>query len=82
MGLTRSSSTKKDRRKRKVTLTEKGLEQLEKIVTIRGILFSQATSCLTKEQAKELRLFLIQLENHLTNVIGITFDVKHKDMIF
>ena len=82
LGLTKSSNLKIDRRKRKVTLTEKGLELLEKILTVRRDLFTQATSCLNKEQAEEFRSVLTQLENHLINIIVKAPDLKQKILYF
>ena len=82
LGLTKSSNLRTDRRKRRITLTEKGLELLEKILTVRHDLFIQATNCLNKEQAKEFQRILILLENHLIDIVGKTFDVKHRNLLF
>lgn len=82
MGLTKSTRTKADRRKRKVRITEKGLEQLEKILAVRHDIFAKATKCLNKQQAEELRSLLIQLEEHLFGILGKTFDASYKSLVF
>jgi DNA-binding MarR family transcriptional regulator len=70
LGLTRSSRTKTDRRLRRVTLTEKGLEVTKKILPIRRTLFAQAASPLTQEENEELQRILQKLSDHLLEITG------------
>jgi DNA-binding MarR family transcriptional regulator len=70
LGLTRSSHTKTDRRLRKVTLTEKGLKTLKKLLPIRAELFVQAANPLTKEESEALETILQKLMNNLLEITG------------
>jgi len=65
LGLTKSSGSKTDRRLRRVTLTEKGLEMVKQILPVRRTLFTKATSCLNQEEQQALQSILEKLENHL-----------------
>ena len=68
LGFTRSSGSKEDRRHRKVTLTEKGLEAIKQILPVRLALFTKATSCLNEEETRTLQSILEKLENHLLKI--------------
>ncbi len=70
IGLTRSSRTTVDRRLRRVTLTEMGLQALEKIVPIRHDIFEEATSTLTQEESRELKILLEKIMDHLFDLTG------------
>jgi len=69
-GLTKSSRSKKDRRQRRVTLTEEGLKIMEQVLPIRRQLFTQAMNCLNKNDSQVLKSILSQLENHLVGIMG------------
>jgi DNA-binding MarR family transcriptional regulator len=68
LGLTKSSTSKTDRRIRKVTLTQKGLEVVKQILPIRRTLFVKTTNCLNKEELKTLQCLLEKLEDHLLDL--------------
>ncbi len=68
LGLTKSSTSKTDRRLRRVTLTEKGLEVIKRMLPIRRNLFIKPTSCLNKEELETLQRLLEKLENHLLDL--------------
>lgn len=82
LGLTKSSGSKNDRRLRRVTLTDKGLEAVKQILPIRYSLFSKATSCLNQDEAKALQSILAKLENHLTDITGKKSKPKAKKLVF
>jgi len=68
MGITKSSQSKKDRRIRKVTLTEKGLNLAEKTLPARYLAFSQAMDCFSKEESM---IFQSLLKRLTENIVGI-----------
>jgi len=70
MGITKSSQSKKDRRIRKVTLTEKGLNLAEKTLPARYLAFSQAMDCFTKEEAMIFQSLLKRLREQLIHIMG------------
>jgi DNA-binding MarR family transcriptional regulator len=65
MGLTRSTRSTKGRRLRKVSLTDKGLDILEKILPVRYKLFRQAMDYLTKKENLELQDLLQKLQDRV-----------------
>jgi DNA-binding MarR family transcriptional regulator len=81
LGLTKSSRTKTDRRLRKVTFTEKGLNLIKEILPLRGQLFSQATSILNKKESEELQAILQKVMDHLLKISGKK-PVKKKNNIY
>ena len=58
MGLTRSYRSRKDRRVRKVTLTEKGLDLIEKHLPLRHEVFSNFMSCFSDLEIKTFSDYL------------------------
>ena len=69
-GLTRSYRSKKDRRLRKVTLTEKGLEIIEKTLPVRNETFEQAMTCFNEKEIKTFLNYMQRLESQITKVMG------------
>lgn len=80
--LTRSSRSKKDRRLRRVTLTEKGLEVLTEILPIRYTVFASATDCLNEKEAKAFQVILEKLEKHLISLEGKKQGVETTKFLF
>ncbi|OGO23005.1 MAG: hypothetical protein A2144_12480 [Chloroflexi bacterium RBG_16_50_9] len=70
MGITKSYHSKKDRRKREVTLTEKGLNLAEKTLPARYLAFSQAMDCFTKEEVKTFQSLLKRLREQIIHIMG------------
>jgi DNA-binding MarR family transcriptional regulator len=68
MGLTRSYQSRKDRRIRKVLLTEKGLEFAEKSLPIRYVEFTKAMSCFSD---KEVEIFEQLSTRMIENMVRI-----------
>jgi DNA-binding MarR family transcriptional regulator len=68
MGLTRSHQSRKDRRSRQVTLTDKGLELAEKTLPARYLAFSQAMACFSKEEARLYSELLRRLMKQMINI--------------
>lgn len=70
MGLTRSYRSKKDRRVRKVTLTEKGLEMVEKSLPLRYLTLSEITSCFNEEEIKIFSGYIQRISNQMGRLSG------------
>jgi DNA-binding MarR family transcriptional regulator len=68
LGLTISFQSEEDRRIRKVTLTEKGVELAEKDVPLRSMAFFQAMSCFTNEEAKQFAEYLYRVQNQIIHI--------------
>jgi len=69
MGLTRSYRSRKDRRVRRVTLTEKGLEMIEKSLPLRHETLSQVMSCFSKGQIKTLSGYIQRLLDQISRLM-------------
>jgi DNA-binding MarR family transcriptional regulator len=70
LGLTESTKTKTDRRLRKVVVTEKGLDLVEKTMGVRHRIGSQAMQCLSNEDAEVLQDILRRLRKHVVQMMG------------
>jgi DNA-binding MarR family transcriptional regulator len=68
LGLIKSSASKADRRLRRATLTEKGLNSLRQILSFRRILFAKATNSLSREEGEQLKSILQKLISDLTEL--------------
>jgi DNA-binding MarR family transcriptional regulator len=82
MGLTKSKRSKKDRRERRVSLTDKGLTIMEKILPIRRDLFARATNCLNRCDASVFNSLLNKMEDHLLNITKNSSKPKQKKLYF
>lgn len=69
LGLTKSSRTKTDRRLRKVSITEKGLDLVEQTMSVRHKIGSQTMQFLNDKEAEEFQSILRRFRKH---VIGLT----------
>ncbi len=69
MGITKSYHSNKDRRIRKVTLTEKGLDLVEMILPIEHRVFSQAMHSFTKEDMRVFRSLLKQQKEQILQIM-------------
>ena len=81
LGLTVSSRTKKDRRLRKVSLTDKGLDLLEKSLPMRREIFTQATSCLDDDEGQELREMLGRMYIHMLELLGKNLESESPELL-
>lgn len=70
LGLTRSAGTRSDRRVRRVTITEKGLDLVEQTMSLRRKIGSQAMQCLSQEEAEAFQTILKRFRKHVTELIG------------
>jgi DNA-binding MarR family transcriptional regulator len=68
--LTKSARTKSDRRLRKVAVTEKGLDLVEKTMTLRHRIGSQAMQCFNNEEAEALQDILTRFRKHVIQLSG------------
>jgi len=69
LGLTRSSGTKQDRRLRKVSITEKGLDLVEQTMSLRHTIASQAMQCLDQEEAESFQIILRRFRKHVLHLM-------------
>ena len=69
MGITKSYNSKKDRRIRRVSLTEKGLDLAEISLPARYHAFIQAMDCLTEEEAMILQSLSERLTENLLRIM-------------
>lgn len=67
-GLIKSSRVKKDRRLRMVTITEKGLEILDKFLPLRQEIFDQAMRCFNPKEANNFRLMMNRFRENIFNL--------------
>lgn len=74
MGLTRSYRYRKDRRVRKVTLTEKGLEMIENSLPLRHEILSQAMGCFN---ADEIETFSEYIQRTIDQISRLTGPLKN-----
>lgn len=65
LGLTKSSRTKKDRRLRKVAVTEKGLDMVESTMPLRHDIASRVMQCLTDDEMEVINSILRKLRKHV-----------------
>ena len=70
LGLTKSTSTKRDRRLRKVTITEKGLDLVEQTMSLRHTIGSQAMQFLDRDNAEAFQVILRQFRQHVLHLMG------------
>jgi DNA-binding MarR family transcriptional regulator len=68
-GIIKSSQSKTDRRIRKVILSDKGLESIEKILPVRALVFHQAMETFSNDEAKLFTAFLKRLREQMVQVI-------------
>jgi DNA-binding MarR family transcriptional regulator len=64
-GLIKSSRVKKDRRLRLVTITEKGLDIMDKFPPLLGEIFAQAMSCFNPIEATTFQSFINRFRENL-----------------
>ena len=64
-GLTRSAHTRKDRRLRRVVITEQGLDQVEQTMSLRHAIASRVMQCLSQEEAEAFRDILKRFRKHV-----------------
>jgi len=69
LGLTRSASTRRDRRLRRVTITEKGLDLVEQTMSLRHNIGSQAMQCLNQEEAEAFQSNLRRFRKHVLQLM-------------
>lgn len=69
-GLTKSAGTKRDRRLRRVTITEKGLDLVEQTMSLRHTIGSQAMQCLEQEDAEAFQAILRRFRKHVIQLMG------------
>lgn len=69
LGLTRSYRSKKDRRARRVSLTEKGLEFIEKSMPLRHETFSTVMNCLSE---REIKIFTNYMQRLIDQINSLT----------
>jgi len=69
LGLTRSARTRRDRRLRKVTITEKGLDLVEQTMSLRHNIGSQAMQCLNQEEAEAFQTILKRFRKHVLQLM-------------
>ena len=70
LGLTRSAKTKSDRRLRRVAVTEKGLDLVEKTMSLRHKIGSQAMQCLDNQEAEVFQDILRRFRKHVVQLMG------------
>jgi DNA-binding MarR family transcriptional regulator len=69
LGLTKSARTKSDRRLRKVAVTEKGLDLVEKTMLLRHKIGAQAMQCLDNKEAKAFQDILTRFRKHVVQLM-------------
>jgi len=69
LGLVRSSATKRDRRLRKVSITEKGLDLVEQTMSIRHDIGSRVMKCLSQEEAMAFQSILKRFRKHIIELM-------------
>ncbi len=69
LGLTKSAGTKLDRRLRRVTITEKGLDLVERTMSLRHKIGSQAMQCLNQEEAEAFQTILRRFRKHVLELM-------------
>ena len=69
-GVTKSSVSKKDRRIRKVTLTEEGLNLAGKLLPQRYLAFCQAMDCFNEEEVAILQSLVKRLSEHVVRIMA------------
>ncbi|HUT67506.1 MAG TPA: MarR family transcriptional regulator [Dehalococcoidales bacterium] len=74
LGLTKSARTKLDRRLRRVTITEKGLDQVEQTMSLRRTIGSQAMQFLDQENAEAFQAILRRFREHVIQLTGKSQD--------
>ena len=65
LGLIKSSRVEKDRRLRLVTITDKGLDVLEKFLPLRQEIFAQAMCCLSPEEANNFQSMMNRFRENI-----------------
>jgi DNA-binding MarR family transcriptional regulator len=70
LGLTRSAKTKSDRRLRKVAVTEKGLDLVEKTMSVRHKIGAQAMLCLDNQEAERFQDILTRFRKHVIQLMS------------
>ncbi len=68
LGLIRSSRVENDRRLRLVTITDHGLDVLEKFLPLRQEIFSQAMCCFNQEEANQFRSMMTRFRENIFNL--------------
>jgi DNA-binding MarR family transcriptional regulator len=68
LGLTESVRSEKDRRIRKVTLTEKGVELAEKDIPLRSMAFFQAMDGFSNKEAKVFISYINRLHKQIVHI--------------
>ena len=69
LGLTRSAGTRSDRRLRRVTITEKGLDLVEQTMSLRHKIGSQAMQCLNQDEAEAFQTILKRFRKHVLQLM-------------
>ncbi len=69
LGLTKSARTKRDRRLRKVSITERGLDLVEQTMSLRHTIGSQAMQCLDQEEAESFQTILRRFRKHVIQLM-------------
>jgi len=69
LGLTKSARTKRDRRLRKVSITERGLDLVEQTMSLRHTIGSQAMQCLDQEEAESFQTILRRFRKHMIQLM-------------
>jgi MarR family 2-MHQ and catechol resistance regulon transcriptional repressor len=74
LGLTKSARTRSDRRLRKVTITEKGLDLVEQTMSLRHKIGSQAMQFLNDKEAEKFQNILRRFRKHVIELAGQSLD--------
>lgn len=82
LGMTKSTQSKTDRRRRRTAITKNGLDVMKEILPIRNSLFTEATNSLTREEGERLRSILQTLSDHLALITSKKRDKKKKKLYF
>ena len=85
LGLIKSSRVEKDRRLRLVTITEKGLEVLEKFLPLRQEIFAQAMRCFNQEEANNFQSMLNRFRENIFSLSegsGLNDAVRYRNYSF
>jgi DNA-binding MarR family transcriptional regulator len=77
-GLIKSSRVKKDRRLRMVTITEKGLDAMDRFLPLRQEIFAKAMSCFGPEEA---RTFQSMINRFKENIFSLSDDTELNDIL-
>ena len=70
LGLTKSARTRSDRRLRKVTITEKGLDLVEQTMSFRHKIGSQAMQFLNDKESGKFQNILRRFRKHVIDLTG------------